>query len=58
MLDRGLTPEEVEEDKEMLQQDWEVASVMDFLQVFVLCPIARQEFAAPAACLPVKTTIL
>lgn len=33
MLERGLSAEEVEEDKELLQQDWEAACVMDFLQV-------------------------
>ena len=51
VLNRGLTREEMEEDRELLQQDWEVASVLDFLQVLVIPPgrsgsMARQNLRA------------
>ena len=32
VLERGLTAEEIQEDRELLQQDWEMASALDFLQ--------------------------
>ena len=33
VLERGLSPEEIEEAVEQLQQNWELAAVFDFFQV-------------------------
>ena len=35
MLERGLSPEEVEDAVEQLQQNWELAAVFDFFQVII-----------------------
>ncbi len=38
VLERGLSPEEIEEAVEQLQQNWELAAVFDFFQVNLYTP--------------------
>jgi len=49
VLERGLSPEEIEEAVEQLQQNWELAAVFDFFQVSMTDQHAIVWPAAPVA---------